>query len=104
MHMKNQVSKRMFFTALTSFVFFALQTAPLLAAGDEEATSDPVWVLSYASFILFAGITIVTSIFFSKRRATALDLEAQRKVEKIYNERLKAQRDAERQRKLHGKR
>ena len=90
---------------MASFAAF-IATSPFLWAQENEAetTSDPIWVLSYAAFIFFAGLAIMICIFFSKRRETALDLEQQRAVAKKLAERIKAKRDEERRRMLHGKR
>ena len=57
-----------------------LDAQSLFAAATEEAPQEePVWVLSYASFIFYATAVIMIAIFFSKRRETLLDLENQKK-------------------------
>ncbi len=75
-----------------------LATSPLaLAADDEEApASDPVWVLSWAAFILFAGLTIVICVFFSRRAETLLTNEEQKQVGQLAAERLAQRRKEER--------
>ncbi|MBR4835284.1 MAG: hypothetical protein IKU86_13285 [Thermoguttaceae bacterium] len=75
-----------------------LATSPLaLAAEKEEApASDPVWVLSWAAFILFAGLTIVVCVFFSRRVETLLTNEEQKQVGQLAAERLAQRRKEER--------
>lgn len=76
-----------------------LATSPLALAAEEkeaEAASDPVWVLSWAAFILFAGLTIVICVFFSRRPETLLTNEEQKQVSQIAVERLAKRRKEER--------
>jgi len=82
------------FIPLTSQAVFA-------AEKEEEAVSDPVWVLSYAAFILFSGVVIMVCMFFSKRRETALDQEQQRVIGKIKSERLAKRRKEQQYARIH---
>ena len=69
-----------------------LDAQSLFAAATEEAPQEePVWVLSYASFIFYATAVI----FFSKRRETLLDLENQKKVAQIRANRVVKRRKEE---------
>ena len=90
-----------FVSRLLSCVFasaFVLLTAQAVFAAEEEeeGVADPVWVLSYAAFILFSGVVVMVCMIFSKRRETALDMEQQKIVGKVKTERL-AKRRKERQ-------
>ena len=67
-------------------------SAPLLFAAEEAPASDPVWVLSYAAFIFFAGAVIMIALFFSKRRDTLLDMEGQKRVAQIRADRVTKRR------------
>ncbi|MBQ9800192.1 MAG: hypothetical protein IJO40_09675 [Thermoguttaceae bacterium] len=75
-----------------------LATSPLVLAAEEEEAkaSEPVWVLSWASFILFGGLTIAICVFFSRRVETLLTNEEQKEVGALAAERLAARRKAER--------
>ena len=84
-------SFRSFFAGLCAFLFYVASSPTLLAADDAPA-SDPVWVLSYAAFIFFAGAVVMLAIFFSKRRETLLDLEEQKKVGQIRAKRVSERR------------
>ncbi|MBQ9874305.1 MAG: hypothetical protein IJM30_07560 [Thermoguttaceae bacterium] len=80
-----------------------LANTPLVqAAEEEEAESDPVWVLSYASFLLFAAITVFLCVFFSRRRETALGVEDLKRVGQLRNDRIKERRKAEMYARVHG--
>lgn len=81
---------------------YALVNSPvLLAAEEEEAQSDPVWVLSYASFLIFAAITVFLCVFFSRRRETILGMEDQKRVGQIRNDRIKQRRKEQQYAKIH---
>ncbi len=75
-----------------------LTTSPLVLAAEEEEAkaSEPVWVLSWTSFILFGGLTIAICVFFSRRVETLLTNEEQKQVGALAAERLVARRKAER--------
>ena len=73
----------------TAFYFAG---SPLFAAEEAAPASDPVWVLSYAAFIFFAGAVVMIAIFFSKRRDTLLDVEEQKKVGQIRAKRVTERR------------
>ena len=83
-------SFRPLFAGFCATAFF-FAGSPLFAA-DEAPASDPVWVLSYAAFIFFAGAVVMIAIFFSKRRDTLLDVEEQKKVGQIRAKRLTERR------------
>ncbi len=75
-----------------------LTTSPLVFAAEEEAekAGKPVWVISWASFILFGGLTIAICVFFSRRVETLLTNEEQKQVGAVAAERLAERRKAER--------
>lgn len=75
-----------------------LTTSPLVLAAEEEEAkaSEPVWVLSWTSFILFGGLTIAICVFFSRRAETLLTNEEQKQVGALAAERLAERRKAER--------
>ena len=75
--------------------------SPLFAADDGAAESEPVWVISYTGFILFAGATIVIALFFSRRGDSVLDVEEQKRVAKLRTDRITKRRKEERQAMLH---
>jgi hypothetical protein len=78
-------------------VFLATSPVVLAAAEDEEAAPpEPVWVLSWAAFILFCGLTIAVCVFFSRRPETLLTNEEQKQVGQLAAERLAERRKAER--------
>lgn len=77
-------------------VFLATSPLVLAAEEEEEKASEPVWVLSWASFILFCGLTIGICVFFSRRAETLLTNEEQKEVGALAAERLAARRKAER--------
>ena len=95
-----------FFNRVLASIFaFSCFVAPTLlyAADDEEAASnDPVWVLSYAAFILFVGATVIIAIFFSKRGDSVLDMEEQKRVNQLRADRVQKKRREERLAALHG--
>ena len=57
--------------ALTTAVYLAASPFVMAADDEGEAAAEPVWVLSYASFLGFAAVTIFLSLFFSRRKDTA---------------------------------
>ena len=75
-----------------------LATSPLVLAAEEAEAkaSEPGWGLSWASFILFCGLTVSICVFFSRRAETLLTNEEQKEVGAIAAERLAARRKAER--------
>lgn len=87
-----------FFTAAAIFV----ATSPLAMATDgEEATQEPVWVLSYAAFLAFVGALVFLTTFFSRRRETLLDHEELKKVSKIRNQRIVERQKARQYERIH---
>ena len=90
-----------------AFLFVAasafLNSPVLLAAEDEEAGGDPVWVLSYAGFIGFAAVVIFLAIFFSRRRETALSNEELKHASQVRNDRVKERRRQRQYEMIHGK-
>ncbi|MBR0225984.1 MAG: hypothetical protein IJL92_08015 [Thermoguttaceae bacterium] len=94
-------SVRRLFSGLCAASLFIANSPLLLAADKDEApASDPVWVLSYAAFILFAGSVIMIALFFSKRRDTLLDMEEQKKVSKICADRVSKRRKEQQRAKM----
>ena len=77
-------------------VFMATSPVVLAAEEEEEAVKEPVWVISWAAFILFAGLTISICDFFSRRPETLLTNEEQKQVGQLAAERLAERRKAER--------
>ena len=73
-------SIRPFFAGFCALFFYVATCPALYAAGDDAPASDPVWVLSYAAFIFFAGAVVMLAILFSKRRDTMLDAEEQKRT------------------------
>ncbi|MBQ2791446.1 MAG: hypothetical protein IJE97_17565 [Thermoguttaceae bacterium] len=97
----NLISKNLKARLLSLFYALAvfLTTSPLVLAAEKEEeakASEPVWVLSWASFILFCGLTVAICVFFSRRRETLLTNEEQKQVAALAAERLAERRKAER--------
>lgn len=89
-------------STLSVAALFALNSPLLLAAEEEEEQApEPVWVLSYASFLLFAGVTVFLCVFFSRRRESALSLEDQKKSGELRNARAKERRKQEQYARMH---
>jgi len=89
-------------SCLFASAFVPLTAQTVFAAEEEAPAGDPVWVLSYAAFILFSGVVIMVCMFFSKRRETALDSEQQRIVGRIRNERINKRRKEQQYARIHG--
>ncbi len=84
-----QTIKKRFLLCLLALSYF-LTSSPALLAAEEEASDDPVWVLSYAGLIFFVGATIILAILFSRSRPdTVLPLDEQKRVEKLRVDRFK---------------
>ena len=96
----NLISKN--FKARLLSLFYALAvflaTSPLVLAAEEEEekAANPVWVLSWTTFILFGGLTIGICVFFSRRPETLLTNEEQKQVSQLAAERLAQRRKEER--------
>ncbi len=90
-------------SAVTVASCFAL-TSPMAMAATEEAEEapEPVWVLSYASFLIFGGLTVFLCVFFSRRNETILSLEEQKKAGETRNARAKEHRKREMYERVHG--
>lgn len=89
-------------SALTVAACFLVSSPLALAAEtEEEPAPDPVWVISYASFLLFAGVTIFLCVFFSRRRETALGLQEQKAAGELRNARAKQRRKEEQYARIH---
>jgi len=91
-----------FLSCVFALAFVPLTAQTVFAAEEEAPAGDPVWVLSYAAFILFSGVVIMVCLFFSKRRDTLLDAEGQRIVGKIKSERLNKRRKEQQYARIHG--
>ncbi len=99
-------STALLYRAAASIVAFSclIASSPLLYAAEkeEEQTSDPVWVLSYAAFILFVGATIILANLFSKRGDSVLDVEEQKHVNQLRADRVQKMRREQRLAAMHG--
>ena len=62
-----------------AFLTFGVET-PLFAAKDEVKT-EPIWVISWAAFFLFLGLTVFFMSMPSKRRDTVLNEEEVKEYE-----------------------
>lgn len=83
--------------------FFATSPWALAAAKkDEEPASDPVWVMSWASFIIFGAATIMICVIFSRRRDSILTQEEQKHVNQLRADRATKRRKEERFAQIHG--
>ncbi len=101
--MKSGSFKLRILSILSAIAMFVANVAPALAADkEEEKTSDPVWVLSYASFLLFAALTVLLGALLSRRSETALSNEDIKRVGQIRNARIKERRKAEQYARVHG--
>ena len=100
--MKSSSFKLRILSYLSAIALLVANSPLALAAEEEEAAGDPVWVLSYASFLLFAAVTVFLCVFFSRRRETALDAAELKKVGQIRNARIKERRKAEQYARVHG--
>lgn len=89
-------------SAVTVAACFAL-TSPLAMAAEEaeEQPSEPVWVLSYASFLIFGGLTVFLCVFFSRRRESMLSIEEQKKAGETRNARAKERRKQQMYERVH---
>ena len=87
--------------ALTTAVYLAASPFVMAADDEGEAAAEPVWVLSYASFLGFAAVTIFLSLFFSRRKDTALSNEEIKKAGQTRANRIKERRQAERYARVH---
>lgn len=78
---------------LLSFLYaasiFLTTSAAFAAEEEEEAVKEPIWVMSWAAFIFFAGATIIICVFFSKRKESLLSIEDQKKCDQLRADRLK---------------
>ena len=98
MKLRSKSIRSRFFSSLCALSVFLMSSPVLLAAAEEEETSsDPVWVLSYAAFLVFSGGVIMIALFFSKRRDTQLDMEEQKKVSQLRADRVTKRRKEEKQ-------
>ena len=100
--MKSSSFKLRILSYVSAVALLVANTPLALAAEEEEAAGDPVWVLSYAGFLLFAAVTVFLCVFFSRRRETALDAAELKKVGQIRNARIKERRKAEQYARVHG--
>ncbi|MBO7725435.1 MAG: hypothetical protein J6S40_03115 [Thermoguttaceae bacterium] len=66
-------------TSFFAFLTFGVESA-LFAAKDEDKT-EPVWVISWAAFFLFLGLTVFFMSMPSKRRDTTLNEEEVKEYE-----------------------
>ncbi len=80
---------------------FACSPFVMAAEQEEEAVAEPVWVVSYASFLMFAAGTVFLSVFFSRRRPSALSAEEQKNCAQLRNERVKQRRKEEMYARIH---
>lgn len=80
-----------------------LTTSSAFAAEEEEAVKEPVWVMSWAAFIFFAGATIMICVFFSKRNESLLSAEDQKRCDQIRADRLKKRQKEERMARMQAK-
>ena len=87
--------------ALTTAVYLAASPFVMAVDDEGEAAAEPVWVLSYASFLGFAAVTIFLSLFFSRRKDTALSNEEIKKAGQTRANRIKERRQAERYARVH---
>ncbi len=62
-----------------AFLTFGVGT-PLFAA-NEEVKTEPIWVISWAAFFLFLGLTVFFMSMPSKRRDTTLNEEEVKEYE-----------------------
>ncbi len=89
-------------STLTVAALFALNSPLLMAAEEEEEQApEPVWVLSYASFLLFAGVTVFLCRGRRSRRASARSMEEQKRVGELRNARVKERRKRELYERVH---
>ncbi|MGI5831826.1 MAG: hypothetical protein ACOX6D_04745 [Thermoguttaceae bacterium] len=61
--------------------FFLTGAGPALFAARDEKKTEPVWVISWAAFFLFLGLTVFFMSLPSKRRDTALSKEEVKQFE-----------------------
>ncbi len=100
--MKSRLLKLRLLATLTAAAAYLAASPLVMAAEDEgEAAAEPVWVLSYASFLGFAAATIFLSLFFSRRKETALSNEEVKKAGQTRANRIKERRQAERYARVH---
>lgn len=65
--------------SLSTLLTFSVESS-LFAANDPEKT-EPVWVISWAAFFLFLGLTVFFMSMPSKRRETTLNEEEVKEYE-----------------------
>lgn len=78
------------FALLAFSCYMAFGVNGALFAAKKDNTSEPVWVISWAGFFLFLGVSILFYTIPSKRRSTVLNDEE----EKEFEEKLAAKRAA----------
>ncbi len=66
-------------TSMQTFLIFG--AGPVLFAANEETKTEPVWVISWAAFFLFLGLTVFFISMPSKRRDTTLNEEEVKEYE-----------------------
>ncbi len=67
---------------LTSFfAFLTFGAEPALFAAQEVNKTEPVWVISWAAFFLFLGLSVFFMSLPSKRRDTTLNEEEVKEYE-----------------------
>ncbi len=86
---KSTALKARFLSFLYAASFFLTASAAFAAEEEEEAVKDPIWVMSWAGFIFFAGATIIICVFFSRRAESLLSQEDQKRCDQIRADRLK---------------
>lgn len=86
--MNNKLSlSRSLISGFSATAIYLASSSSLFAA-EEAPASDPVWVISYFTFIVFAGAVIMLALVFSRnRRDTLLDMAEQKRVAEIRAER-----------------
>lgn len=82
--------KRRIFLLTNSLMMVYFTFGQTLSAANDVEKKEPVWVISWAAFFLFLGITVFFMSFPSKRRDTILNEEE----EKVFEEELAAKRQA----------
>ena len=70
---------KLFFTS--TLAFLVTGAVPALFAANEPTQTEPVWVISWAAFFLFLGITVFFMSLPSKRRDTILNEEEEKQFE-----------------------